>query len=108
MNAAMSCRVRRGRLFVAGVDRQIRAARRRDRQFVAAFVLRMTRVSLDPLRLVRRDTLFRDDHYLRGAVSTNYDVMPNGQQFVMVENENPDVYPTVFVNWLRRVRLSQR
>jgi len=30
-------------------------------------------------------------------------VMPNGKQFVMVQSENPDVYPTVMVNWIGRV-----
>jgi hypothetical protein len=50
--------------------------------------------------VVRRDTLFRDT-FMRAAVSTNYDVMPGAQQFLMVQSENPDVYPTVLVNRIR-------
>jgi len=60
------------------------------------------KVTLNPLRVVRRDSLFRDT-YMRGAESANYAPMPNAQQFIMVENEHPDVYPTVLVNRLRRV-----
>jgi serine/threonine-protein kinase len=59
-------------------------------------------IARSPLRVVRRDTLFRDE-FVRGAISTNYDVMPNGQ-FVMVQNQNPDVNPTVIVDWLRHRR----
>jgi serine/threonine-protein kinase len=62
--------------------------------FIAAQVTR------NPLRVVRRDTLFKDT-YIRGAVTGNYDIMPNGRQFVAIKAENPDVYPTVLVHRLR-------
>ena len=58
------------------------------------------RLAFDPLRVVRRDTLFRDT-YLRGTFTANYDVAPDNEHFVMIENEKPDVYPTVLVNKLR-------
>jgi Tol biopolymer transport system component len=57
------------------------------------------RLAFDPLRVVQRDTLFRDV-YLRGTFAANYDVSPDDQHFVMIENESPDVYPTVLVNRL--------
>jgi Tol biopolymer transport system component len=57
-------------------------------------------ISRNPLRVIRRDTLFRDP-FMRGAIATNYDVLPDGK-FVMIQNENPDVHPTVVVNWLRK------
>jgi serine/threonine-protein kinase len=62
--------------------------------------LMAARVALNPLRVLRRDTLFRDT-FIRAAAMTNYDVMPGGQQFIMVQSENPDVYPTVLVNRIR-------
>ena len=58
-------------------------------------------LSRNPLRVIRRDTLFRDD-YMRGDVTTNYDVLPDGKGFVMIQKESPDVYPTVLLNHLRR------
>ena len=59
------------------------------------------KIALQPFRVTRRDTLFRDE-FVRNGQSVNYDIMPNGQQFVMVQSENPDVYPTVLVNRLGR------
>jgi eukaryotic-like serine/threonine-protein kinase len=59
------------------------------------------KLAFDPLRVMSRDTLFRDV-YLRGTFAANYDASPDGQRFVMIENESPDVYPTVLVNRLRR------
>lgn len=55
------------------------------------------KIALDPLRVVRRDTLFRDD-FIRGGGSSNYAVSPDGQQFIMVQNEESRPYPTVLVN----------
>jgi|KBSSwiStaDraftv2_1062776.scaffolds.fasta_scaffold00900_21 serine/threonine-protein kinase len=60
------------------------------------------KITLQPFRVTHRDTLFRDV-FVRNSSSVNYDVMPNGKQFVMVQSENPDVYPTVMVNWIGRV-----
>jgi serine/threonine-protein kinase len=61
------------------------------------------RLAANPLRVIERDTLFRDV-YLRGSFAANYDVSPDGKHFVMIENESPDVYPTVLVNRLRAHR----
>ena len=48
------------------------------------------------LALTRRDTLFADS-FVRGAI--NYDVFPNGREFVMIRESAGAARVSVVINW---------
>ena len=54
--------------------------------------------------VVSRDTLF-DDPYVRSNYRANYDVFPNGTEFIFVQSAVPDK-TTMFVmtNWTKDLR----
>jgi serine/threonine-protein kinase len=62
-----------------------------------AYVIRATIAREPTLRIVRRDTLFRDV-YQRHNI-TNYDVFPNGKELLMIRARPTKVSAAVLMNW---------
>ncbi len=59
------------------------------------------------LAVQRRDTLFADV-YLRNGSHSNYDVFPNGREFLMLLEESSRSTLYVVVNWMEELRRKMR
>jgi hypothetical protein len=53
--------------------------------------------------IVRRDTLFADIYQL-GNNHAAYDVMPDGQSFIMVRSIGAGALPMIVLNWFDELR----